>query len=499
MGSYRKTIIATMTVLFGCLALACQPVPGPVPVPVPTTLATTTTTQLPVATKLPSAPRSVSAVASNGKAMLTWQAPADPGSSPITNYRITSLPSGAVTTVGAVLATIVPGLTNGNTYTFTVSAVSAVGAGPASAVSNVVTPVISNTLRAGENMVSGDKLRSSLGQYTLSMETNGNLALYTGGRAIWSTNTGNQPGAWARMQEDGNFVLYSAQNVALWNTHTGGGSGATYSAIQDDGNFVLYNNSGRVFWESGTTHTNILPINQVLIGDWALHSSNGQYGLIMQKGDGNLVLYKGGQAIWASQTQGYVGAWLNMQPDGNLVVYSQSNTPLWNTHTGGSGAKYLAVQDDGNLVLYDNSGAVYWASQTNTNPGGSPAGHPPASAQNIGYNPFAAGYSNQCTYYAEQRMADQTGMYMPVTGNAYQFADQASAGGWTVGDSPAINSVVVFPAGSFGSSVGHVGWVVDVNGSQLRIQDYNWNFSGATVTDHWVSIPGGTRFIYSDR
>lgn len=128
-----------------------------------------------------------------------------------------------------------------------------------------------------------------------------------------------------------------------------------------------------------------------------------------------------------------------------------------------------------------------------------PPGRPPATARNIGYNPYAAYYSNQCTYYAEQRMANQTGMYMPVYGHAYQFASQASAGGWTVGTTPLPNSVAVFPAGSFGSSVGHVGWVVQVSGSQVRIQDYNWGFIGAVVTDHWVTIPAGSRFIYSDR
>lgn len=126
-------------------------------------------------------------------------------------------------------------------------------------------------------------------------------------------------------------------------------------------------------------------------------------------------------------------------------------------------------------------------------------GRPPASARNIGYNPFAAHYSNQCTYYAEQRMAQQTGMYMPVTGNAYQWADQARAGGWTVGSSPAVNSVVVLPRGSFGSQYGHVAWVINISGGQLQVQDYNWNWVGAIVTTHWLTPPSGTSYIYSDR
>jgi surface antigen len=115
----------------------------------------------------------------------------------------------------------------------------------------------------------------------------------------------------------------------------------------------------------------------------------------------------------------------------------------------------------------------------------------------IGYNPFAANYSDQCTYYAEERMHQQTGLYMPVYGNAYEWADQARSAGWSVGSSPAVNSVVVFPAGSFGSDVGHVGWTVEVSGNQVRIQDCNWNWVGAQVTDHWVTMPPGTQFIYS--
>lgn len=123
----------------------------------------------------------------------------------------------------------------------------------------------------------------------------------------------------------------------------------------------------------------------------------------------------------------------------------------------------------------------------------------PSSAQAIGYNPFAAQFSDQCTYYAEERMRGYTGLYMPVFGNAYQWAGQAAAAGWHVSTAPALNSVAVFPAGAFGSSVGHVGWVVDYTATQLRIQDFNWNFVGARLTDHWVTIPAGTQFIYGDR
>jgi len=123
----------------------------------------------------------------------------------------------------------------------------------------------------------------------------------------------------------------------------------------------------------------------------------------------------------------------------------------------------------------------------------------PASATSISYNPFAQQYWDQCTYYAELKMHDYTGLYMPVYGNAYQWASQAANAGWHVSAAPALNSVVVFPAGAFGSSVGHVAWVIDYTATSLRILDYNWNYKGATITDHWVSIPAGTQYIYGDR
>ncbi|MDR6862598.1 DUF4082 domain-containing protein [Phycicoccus sp. 3266] len=98
----------------------------------------------------PAAPTNVVATAGNGSASLTWTAPSD-GGSQITQYTITpwvGTTAQATTTVtGTPPATggTVSGLTNGTTYTFTVTATNAVGTGPASAASAPVTPS-SNTV-----------------------------------------------------------------------------------------------------------------------------------------------------------------------------------------------------------------------------------------------------------------------------------------------------------------------------------------------------------------
>ncbi|MDQ1305377.1 MAG: trimeric autotransporter adhesin [Actinomycetota bacterium] len=89
----------------------------------------------------PSAPRSVTATGGNGRATVSWLAPASTGGSPITKYTVSSAPEGRTCVVGgAALTCAVPGLTNGRAYTFTVTATNALGTSPRSAASAPVTP-----------------------------------------------------------------------------------------------------------------------------------------------------------------------------------------------------------------------------------------------------------------------------------------------------------------------------------------------------------------------
>ncbi len=95
---------------------------------------------------VPGAPTGTSATAGDGSAAVSWTAPASDGGSPINGYLIRGYPAGSgtatVTTTadGAASSIIVPGLTNGTAYTFTVAAVNAAGTGAESARSSAVTP-----------------------------------------------------------------------------------------------------------------------------------------------------------------------------------------------------------------------------------------------------------------------------------------------------------------------------------------------------------------------
>ena len=106
-----------------------------------------------------------------------------------------------------------------------------------------------------------------------------------------------------------------------------------------------------------------LTANQQLTANQSLASCNGGYTLIMQ-GDGNLVLYQGSTALWASNTAGSAADEAIMQGDGNLVLYTSSGTPVWASNTAGNTGAYLEVQNDGNVVIYSASGSTLWSTGT---------------------------------------------------------------------------------------------------------------------------------------
>jgi Beta-galactosidase len=103
--------------------------------------------------------------------------------------------------------------------------------------------------------------------------------------------------------------------------------------------------------------------NHELTSNQSLTSCNGDYTLIMQ-GDGNLVLYQNGTALWASNTSGSAADEAIMQGDGNFVLYTSSGSPVWSSGTAGNDGAYLVVQNDGNVVIYSASGSTLWSTGT---------------------------------------------------------------------------------------------------------------------------------------
>ena len=137
-----------------------------------------TITQLTV----PGAPTGVSAVAGSSSAAISWSAPSSNGGSTITQYTATSSPGGFTCTSTSTTC-LVSGLTNGVSYTFTVTATNAIGTGPASGASNAVTPSATSTPSA---------------PFNVSAATNGAVSwsapVSSGGSAITSYTVTSSPG-----------------------------------------------------------------------------------------------------------------------------------------------------------------------------------------------------------------------------------------------------------------------------------------------------------------
>jgi LysM repeat protein len=117
-----------------------------------------------------------------------------------------------------------------------------------------------DVLRAGESLGIDQKLTSSNGKYTLIMQGDGNLVLYTESNTpVWATRTQGSGAVRASLQDDGNLVLYTKEEerrfrrdvaVAVWASQTSGEK--VRLVLQDDRNLVIYTADGRELWASGT-------------------------------------------------------------------------------------------------------------------------------------------------------------------------------------------------------------------------------------------------------
>jgi len=136
--------------------------------------------------------------------------------------------------------------------------------------------------------------------------------------------------------------------------------------------------------EAATTGNALPPGRQLNPGE-QLVSGNGRFSFVMQKDDGNGVLYRNPMPtdnrrvpLWATRSDGHPGAYLANQKDGHVVCYTPGASPGWSfaSGTNGRGVGDLVLQDDGNLVRLGGPHGWVWASGTDggrsnlTNPAG---------------------------------------------------------------------------------------------------------------------------------
>ncbi|KXZ43353.1 hypothetical protein GPECTOR_93g623 [Gonium pectorale] len=117
----------------------------------------------------------------------------------------------------------------------------------------------------------------------------------------------------------------------------------------------------------------------------AIYSPNGRFRLVQS--DSQLELYHGDMPIWSNAV--YTEVYYIEMKDGNLVAYDMDNIEKWTTKTAGNPGAYLLLQDDGNLVIYSSEGkhrlweSGLWASDAVQPPANQAAPVPSAPHQLI--------------------------------------------------------------------------------------------------------------------
>jgi hypothetical protein len=204
---------------------------------------------------VPGSPTNVRALGGDGEATLTWTPPGKVGGSAITSYSVTASPGGSMTTVTSLApAATISGLSNGTSYSFTVTASNAAGAGPPSASSNSVspTPVTANTpvavLPAMSNGAYGGYLTVAYIENVTNAPAHLRVQYYDlNGNPVGKGNSvAALPywGTWTLRQDNadalaagqaGSAVIYSDQPVAAFVNEfapRGSGDATSYTAIK---------------------------------------------------------------------------------------------------------------------------------------------------------------------------------------------------------------------------------------------------------------------------
>jgi|GEM_PF-6997784 len=217
---------------------------------------------------------------------------------------------------------------------------------------------LSGAITVGNGIKAGESITSENKTYKFTVQTDGNMVIYKNDMPIWSSGTYGKNIDQLKLLSNGNLVAYDKSASSVWESNTSRSERNDRALVlQNDGNLVLYEGQNAL-WATGTSYvfaeaeiasTSILRAEEMLRVGETRSSQNGQYTLLLQK-DGNVVLYKD-----------YKG-----QKDGK----SQGNA-LWATGTNGRDVDAFKMQKDGNLVAYLKGGRATWSSATNGKGGGS--------------------------------------------------------------------------------------------------------------------------------
>lgn len=266
----------------------------------------------------PGAPTEVTGAAGGGQVTVSFTPPTNNGGSAITSYTVTSTP-GNFTATGASSPLVVTGLTNGTSYTFTVTATNALGAGPASAPSGSVTPTdadftITPSVGGVTNWkfsVNGSLSIASAGEYTINWysTTSKVVKVWGGGgksNSEGSTNWGAGAGGGAAVGTV-SFVSGNTYKLRIGAAGSTGTAPATAYGAGNGGGAFTVGNAGSGGGYSGIFLTTVTQGNALLMagggGGGASDRGDGLGGRAGYAGGGTTGQTSGGDFQAGSGTQ----------------------------------------------------------------------------------------------------------------------------------------------------------------------------------------------------
>jgi hypothetical protein len=93
-----------------------------------------------------------------------------------------------------------------------------------------------------------DKVLLKNNTNSLKWQANGNLVVYQGSNATWSSNTQGHPAAKLCLQGDGNAVIYTWNGKPLWSTGTNTNDAAQLLSIGQNGKINVRGGDGNLIW-----------------------------------------------------------------------------------------------------------------------------------------------------------------------------------------------------------------------------------------------------------
>ena len=186
-------------------------------------------------------------------------------------------------------------------------------------------------------------------------------------KLAWESSLNGRFGDRAAMQHDGNFVVYAATNEPLWSTRTNGNPGAklVIPAVMDyyPESVEIRSENETEIWPScwnceyvckgdELESTGRLDSQEHLcIDDYEGGPNSGHYHFGLDQ-FGDLGLWHEVFKIWSAGTSGGYGNYLEMQGDGNLVVYKyDGSSARWDSKTQGNPGAVLRFSPHSNMPV----------------------------------------------------------------------------------------------------------------------------------------------------